>query len=312
MCNWRVNAFLIICLLTITPRLLLAGENELLAVINEHQPLHQKFIAQLKSDLKQLGAENVHIKVIALNDWQPDIMKQFPLTLMLGNRATLKLSQEKFTNPVLFSLVPSETYREIMTSTALCQTSRCGVIFIDQPLNRVLTLTRLAMPELETIGILHDHAATERLSALTSLATKHHFTIERQQISDNDNLIYSLSRVLQKSDVLLSLPDPDIYTRHTVQNILLTAYHYRKPVIGYSHNFVKAGALFAVYSSLPELSRQAAETIDGFFNKHAGLPAIQYPRYFSVSVNRMVAKSLGIKIDDEITLLKKLKAATHE
>ena len=136
--------------------------------------------------------------------------------------------------------------------------------------------------------------------------------VHLQQVTDKDNLVFGLTNVLQQSDALLSLPNPEIYSRHTVQNILLTAYHYRKPVIGYSHAFVKAGALFAVYSTLPQLARQAAETIDRFFNKNTGLPAPEHPRYFSVSVNRMVAKSLGIKIEDESILQKKLEATTHE
>ena len=154
-----------------------------------------------------------------------------------------------------------------MTVTDNCRPNLCGAIYIDQPLDRILRLTRLALPELRTIGVLRSRSSNTNQQSLKTLATRNGMAVHLQQVTDKDNLVFGLTNVLQQSDALLSLPNPEIYSRHTVQNILLTAYHYRKPVIGYSHAFVKAGALFAVYSTLPQLARQAAETIDRFFNK---------------------------------------------
>jgi len=300
-------------LLLYSPLLTLADTNKVLVVTNSDQALHQYFIAQMQDNLSALGADNIRLSFITLNQWHADTASHYPLTLALGNKATLLLSQHRQSRPVLFSLVPSTTYQRIMTVTKNCPDNLCSAIYIDQPLKRTLQLVRLAFPQLRTAGFLNSQDSKVNINQLKSIAATQDIKIEHQHVTDIDNLVFNLRDILKKSDALLSLPDPGIYSRHTVQNILLTAYHYRKPVIGYSRAFVRAGALFAVYSTPSQLAQQAAETVAQFFASGKGkLPPPQYPRYFSVSVNNRVAKSLGINLENESALQKKLEALTHE
>lgn len=305
------KVFLLACMIFLAPTISLAKNKELLVVTNNNQPLHQRFIALLKKSLTASSTNNIHLKVISLDTWQTQLTNQYQLTLALGNKVMFKLSQHQFSGDVLFSLIPSTTYRKIMASSNTCQHNNCSAIYIDQPVQRTLTLTKLALPNAKTIGLLRSqHSGLDQIK-ISALAAKYNLSIKQQDIPDRNNLVFGLKKVLHNSDALLSLPDPNIYTRHTVQNILLTAYQYRKPVIGYSHAFVRAGALFAVYSSLPQLAKQTAEEINDFFSRNK-LIQPQFPHYFSVSVNQMVANSLDIKIDSPLSLQKKLEATTNE
>ena len=114
--------------------------------------------------------------------------------------------------------------------------------------------------------------------------------------------------MLGRSDLLLAAPDAQVYTRSTLQGMLLSAYRANNPVIGFSSAYVRAGALAAVYSTPEQIGRQAAEMI----LRAAGqtdwqLPAPQNPRYFSVEVNRDVARALGLSLEEDSRLLERLK-----
>ena len=315
MLNRRACIFLVILALGMlfSSSTLLANEKSLLIVTGNHHPIHHLFVAKLKSQLANLDNGELQLKVISVDDWQVESINRYPLTLALGNKAAIKLSQHKLKQPVLFSLLPSTTYDKTVTSNKICSSTQCSAIYIDQPIKRTLQLAHLALPKLKATGILTSHKSSIDLGRLSSAAQSLGLAIEHQQLISNENLVFTLRDILKKSDALLSLPDPNIYSSRTVQNILLTAYRHRKPVIGYSRAFVKAGALFAVYTTPSQLSQQTAEVISQFFSENKKtLPEAQYPRYFTVSVNTMVAKSLGINIDTEDTLQEKLEAASHE
>ncbi|MDO9189477.1 MAG: ABC transporter substrate binding protein, partial [Sulfurimicrobium sp.] len=118
--------------------------------------------------------------------------------------------------------------------------------------------------------------------------------------------------VLADSDVLLAVPDPLVFNKGTVQSLLLTTYRYQDPVIGFSHAYVKAGALASVHTMPEQVGRQAADVIlRTLGSRPAWLPPPENPKYFSVSVNYQVARSLGLSIGDETVLLQKLKRASE-
>jgi putative ABC transport system substrate-binding protein len=80
----------------------------------------------------------------------------------------------------------------------------------------------------------------------------------------DDNITDKIKHALHHSDVLLALPDSNIYNSKTVKNILLTSYRYRKPVIGFSKNFVDAGALAAIYSDTEMIAMTASKLIEQY------------------------------------------------
>ena len=119
-----------------------------------------------------------------------------------------------------------------------------------------------------------------------------------------------LKRLLGESDVLLAVPEPLIYNRNTIQSILLTTYRHEVPLLGFSPSYVKAGAIAAVFTMPEQIGQQAAEMIQHLAAERR-LPLPQSPRYFSVGVNAQVARSLGIGLDDEISLINKLKRTSE-
>ena len=115
-------------------------------------------------------------------------------------------------------------------------------------------------------------------------------------VNATEGIYPALKQVIDESEVILALPDPLIYNSANLQNILLTMYRARTPLIAFSPAYVKAGAVLAVYSTPAQVARRAAEMLRQW-QSGRGLPLPQKPREFEVAVNERVAASLGLWID---------------
>jgi ABC-type uncharacterized transport system substrate-binding protein len=116
----------------------------------------------------------------------------------------------------------------------------------------------------------------------------------------------AIDRVLSEADTLLALPDPTVFNAATIPNILLAAYRREVPMLGFSPAYLKAGALLAVYSTPAQM---AASAIDALKAALAGrpLPPPRHPREYTVAVNRHVARSLGLQIDADSELMRRMR-----
>jgi hypothetical protein len=118
------------------------------------------------------------------------------------------------------------------------------------------------------------------------------------EAGNGDDINRLLNQIAQ-TDVLLALPDSTIYSTESIRNILLSTYRHKQGVIGFSGDMVKAGALATTYSEIEDIDAQVAEIASAYV---AGgeLSAPQFPRYFRTIVNEGVARSLDLKVGDEV------------
>jgi ABC-type uncharacterized transport system substrate-binding protein len=116
------------------------------------------------------------------------------------------------------------------------------------------------------------------------------------QHPSDEPVFNGLKKILDESDLLLALADPQIYNSSSIQNILLASFRAQVPMLAFSPAYVRAGALMAVYSTPAQIGQQAGLIARGVLQgQPLGVP--QYPLQFEVSVNEHVARSLGLKLD---------------
>lgn len=113
-----------------------------------------------------------------------------------------------------------------------------------------------------------------------------------KQTTSPGNLFDDLDDVLLRSDVLLAVPDSEVYNSNNIRNILLTSYRHGIPLVGFSQALVNAGALVAVFSTPEQLAAQASATTISFAQQKR-LPDAQSPALYSIAVNQEVARTLG-------------------
>jgi ABC-type uncharacterized transport system substrate-binding protein len=229
-----------------------------------------------------------------------------PIGLSAARKA-LSLSRK---TPILITLVPRETFEQLLKTANRTNEDKSliGAIYLDSHPERDLLLAQTIFGEQKKIALLTSKPKSASINRIASLARKHKLDLHINTIKREGNLIKALSAILPSSDVLLASPDPVIFNRRTVKNILLTAYRYRVPILGYSESYVKAGALASIYTTPKQIAQHAAEIITN--STKSTPPGRYYPKYFSVSVNKNVAYSLSIHLPDEDVIKEKIMRNT--
>lgn len=229
----------------------------------------------------------------------------------VGTKAATLVNATDTTVPVLHTLVPKLAWeRSIQGKPGIPAARRRSAIFLDQPLERQLELIRLVLPSTGKVGVIYGPDSLASAAALEESARGLGMRIESESIALGSELPVALQRVLERSDVILGLPDPEVLNKSTIHNVLLSAYRAGDPVFAFSPAYVKAGALASVHSAPAQIGQQAGEVVARLV-KEGNLPEAQYPRYFSVSVNRNVARSMGIAVEQDANLRDRLTQASR-
>ncbi|MBI5040633.1 MAG: hypothetical protein HZB57_05380, partial [Gammaproteobacteria bacterium] len=231
------------------------------------------------------------------------------LVVPVGIRATGLTLRGAGSLPVLSLLIPLDSYTTLLNTTAAGhEPSTRSAIYLDQPLSRQLDLLQTLLPGVRHIASLTGPTSQARIGELQTLCTQRGLRLSTQAVAADSNPIQALTPLLDQAEALLALPDPAVFNRTSLQAILLTTYRSGVPVLGFSQAYVRAGALAAVHSTARQIGQQAGEWLAELAHSgHWQLGAPRYPAYYSVSVNRQVAQTLGIHVADEDTLLAQLR-----
>lgn len=223
----------------------------------------------------------------------------------LGMLATDRAIPAAAGRPVFATLVPAASWGRLMAGTANAQMT---ALFLDQPLQRHAALVRTLLPPVRELGVVYGPSSGALEARLQEVATHFSIRIHGATVSDPADVGDAVVAVLQRSEALLALPDPQAYNRYTVRAVLLATFRLRRPVIGFSEAWVRAGALGAVYSTPEQLGTELAGIISAWATDRGPTPEARYPSQYSLSVNRQVAFSLGINLPTDPVLLERVRA----
>ncbi len=230
------------------------------------------------------------------------VVSRASLLVTVGVKAAEQMAAQGGNTPVLAVLVTEDWYQAQGRAKLAAGGRSAGAVVLEQPLSRQLRLVRNALPRATRVGVVVGPRNADALGVLQAAAEAENLTVVGAVAESESALVATLGQVLKDADLLLAVPDAEVLNRNTVQSVLMTSYRYRDPVVGYSKALSRAGALVSLYSSPEQVGRQAGEIAARMLNG-GKLPSMQWPRYFSVSVNAHVARSLGIDTLSEEYLL---------
>lgn len=302
---FRLLLSLLACLL---PGTALAEDVGVWIALSESGGPYVEAASALRDDLTASAPRRAEVRVGPWQDMLVASAKPPQLVVTVGAAAFRGLIEDAQRGgalanvPVLAILVPRSFY-ESLASKARAPTS---AIVLDQPLTRYLDLLRLAMPERKRVGVLMGAESAPLFAALTKAAAARGMQLVTAQVGSDEELYPALRNVLTDAEVLLALPDARVFNTGSLQNILITTYRQRVPVVAFAPGYVRAGATLALYCSPTQVASQAAVAVRGFIAGR-GLPAPQAAGEFSVAVNDRVARSLGLSVDDSTNLADALR-----
>lgn len=278
------------------------ARGDVLAVIAEHSPAYEEVLAATRAGLADALGRRLTLRVLTAAEFtqngprEPD--RGLPdLVVTVGTSAAGAVLAARLPVPVYCTLLPRAAYEALAQEAGPHPAGRASALYLDQPFVRQMRLLRLALSSDVRVGAVLGPESRQNEPGLRRAAAAAGLALHVERVREERQLVRGIYRVMEDSDVLLAVPDPLVFNRHTAQNVLLTTYRIGKPVAGYSRAYVDAGALLAVYSTPEQVGRELGEWLLARAD-HPGrpLPPPRYPRYFTVEVNERVARSLGLEV----------------
>lgn len=221
----------------------------------------------------------------------------------LGSQAFAVALRQAGGRPVIAALLAQTSFDEVAPAGG----ERWSAILLDQPAERWINLIQTAFPGVHQVGMLASSGSTKAVRAMERKMAERRLSLAVEPIASAEEVVPAIERLMPRMGILLALPDPLAHNRNTVQPLLLTTYRAGIPVVAYSESYQQAGAVLALYSTVPQV---VAQVIDSLQQVRDGrpLPNQQSPRYFTVGVNAAVARSLGLSLPTSGELTARLRS----
>lgn len=276
-------------------------------ILSDSGGAYQEVAEAFRSGVAQPQA----VKVWALADLGAsqiqNLTRTADLMVPVGVKAARFIAENHVGHAAVLSLMLPRAVSEKMQWPASQGRRKVSTVYIDQPPGRSLGLIEVAFPAARRVGLVAsaENAGTAKL--LTQESVRRNLKLNVETVYSAEDVAPALRVVLPESDVLLLVPDALAINAANAQNVLLTTYRFRIPVIGFSPGLAKAGAVASVYSSPAQIGRQGAQMAARFADT-GELPPPQHASEFSIAFNRHVARSLGVVLPNEDEIRRKLGA----
>ncbi len=282
-----------------------AAQVPVLIVSGERNAAFTQAADVFTKELERAGVSRGDVQYLTLAEARTSAAKAGQLVLALGVEAATEMAHSETRIPVLCVFVPSTSFELLVRTNPRKAASQFSAIYLNQPLGRQLDLIQLALPHTQRVGVLLGSHSSAQVPQLDEERRKRSLDLMQVQIDASESMFPKLQMLLGSSEVLLALPDAQIFNSASLQNILLSALRAGVPMVSFSPAYVKAGALLAIYSTPAQMGLQAAQMARAVLHGK-DLTAPQYPRDFWIEVNGSLARSMNLTIDAQ-TLTERLR-----
>jgi putative ABC transport system substrate-binding protein len=218
------------------------------------------------------------------------------LVLAVGLKAAKAAQLEIIDIPIIYSMVLDPAKYGLSTP------NMTGVL-LDVPLERQLTAIKTLLPQVKHIGTLYDPTKTASAVDEAQRLLRHANNAElyATPVSSEKEVPAALSRLLSSIGALWLLPDSTVLTDESLRFILNSALEAHVPVIGFSREFAKTGALLCLSVNYQDIGRQAGQLARKVLDGRVTLPLKPlHPDRIEMTLNLKTAKYLGIEIPREM------------
>jgi len=278
---------------------------------------HSELVHYIKAELLKDNRFDQNILSVLEPDFPEQIvsnaeLKNVCLCVAVGAKSLEQLLKQNIQCKILNIATRKEIYEQLIHRYPRWeQQKNITAIYLDQPLDRQLDLIQHINHHNYPIEIVFGAYAIQQQETIRKLAKERSLEISNLYINKFENPVAVLDKLLNSPKIIFILADSSLYNAATTRGILLTAYHKKSPLIGYSKAFVTHGALAAVYSTPKQIATQSAQMIVDLISYPDQALEPSYPQDFSVAINYQVAESLGIRLGDENSIHQSIIATHH-
>ncbi|MBN1521856.1 MAG: hypothetical protein JW928_04920 [Candidatus Aureabacteria bacterium] len=259
-----------------------------------------KFLSQIKG-----SHPDVEIKkfIVAENNdtTERDLLAFSPqLIFSVGTKATF-VSKNIPGVPKIYTMVVNPIGEGFCSKEGDPMDDMTGVLITVSPREQFELLKKI-MPDAQRIGVVYDPGKSSlTVNSGVKVGDKMGLVIGNIPVSDPAKVPDKIESLKGKIDVLWGVVDDTVYNKNSMEFILLFSFRNKIPLIGFSPNQVKAGALFAMYCDYPVLGTQAGDVAAQILNgKNVMDVPLQDPADVQYSISSRAAKLMGLKIPPDV------------
>lgn len=285
-----------------------AASHSLIFIVDELNSKTRELAEATVTSITQQSGFSPATEFVLLDELNtlPTELSDTQTIVALGSKA-LELSLDRVKDGrIIAALVPYESAIRLIGSPS--PDLDVSIIAAEQPPMRVAQLTEEVLPGRNSISVFHSGASQHRVEHLNSAFSASDIELTRIWIPESGDFLALMATQLPEIDALLAVPDPKGVNHTTARTVLRRMYQQKAPVIGYSREYVKAGALAAIYSTPMQLARQVAEI---FVEQRSLIPGgmrlVVRPKYFEVDINQRIANSLGFELPGKDVIRKRVR-----
>jgi putative ABC transport system substrate-binding protein len=217
------------------------------------------------------------------------------LVFAVGLKAAKAAQLEIVDIPVVYSMVLDPI------KYGLTGPNMTGVL-LEVPIDRQLAMIRTLLPKLKQIGTLYDPSKTAAvIDEARRLLKPNGAELVPTQVTSERDVPGALRTLLPSVGALWLVPDSTVLTDESLRFILNAALEERVPVIGFSREFARSGALLCLSVNYTEIGRQAGRLSGKILDGQVSLPLRPlHPDRIETSLNLKTAKFLGIEISKDL------------
>lgn len=225
-------------------------------------------------------------------------LESYRLLITVGSLATefaMKFAQQNST--IVSTFIPSQRFQQLSEKYSRELKQReisTTAIFLDQPLQRQLKLATEVRPQLKRLGFTLGPDSKYILPELKEAAATMNLSLNYQMLTLEDNPIQRIQPIMESSDLFLVIPDQSTLNKTTAKWLLYMSLRNRVPLLAFSQNYVKAGAVAACISTPEDIGRYTAEQLH--LIARGSLPPPSFSPYFKVVTNPRIARQLNLSI----------------
>ena len=175
-------------------------------------------------------------------------------------------------------------------------------VLMEIPMERQLIMIKSLLPRLKHVGTLYDPSKTATLIEDARRLLKSNGTeLVPIPLNNERDVPGALRTLLPSIDALWLVPDSTVLTDESLRFILNTALEERVPVVGFSREFARSGALLCLSVNYGDIGRQAGQLTRKILDGQVSLPMKPlHPDRIEMSLNRKTAKFLDIEIPRDL------------
>jgi putative ABC transport system substrate-binding protein len=216
------------------------------------------------------------------------------LVLAVGIKAALAAKREIPDIPIVYTMVLDPQKNGLTTENMVG-------IMLEVPVDRQFKEMRAVLPGLKRVGVLYDPEKTgDLVEEARRQARSVGIELIGRQLRSEKEVPAALRSLVPEVEALWLVPDSTVLTEESINFLLSSALESNRPIIGFSSELVRNGALIGLSVNYEDIGRQTAVIARKIFNGQIKPPAIFPPEKLRLALNLKTGKFLGITIPPDV------------